>query len=264
MKTQANPLDSYSVLITRPSNQSLGLSQLVQQQGGAPVIFPIFDIQPQSHSRLLAKTVADLNRFELVIFVSVHAVHAVMSALADQRASIPALTKVAAIGVATSNCLKGYGVEVNFMPTDTFDSEGLLRVLSDFEAEGAKVAIFRGQNGRELLASELTDRGARVSQIETYRRQINAAPLSPYLKQLQQRGSPLIALTSVAIMQGLLEKASQLERQFILSCPVAVLSQRIATSCRAKGFNGIVEVAARPDDHAMLEALTMCAGFQTN
>jgi len=263
MQARVNPLEGYAVLITRPAGQGEGLAQLVKQRGGSPVIYPVFNIEPQTQGPEMRAAVSALDKFDLVIFVSAHAVHAVMAVLTELGRFFPPAAEVAAIGPATANCLEGYGVHPGYIPKDTINSEGMLKSLSAFAAGGTKVVLFRGQNGRELLATGLADQGAEVLQIESYRRSLNDTAVSPRLKQWQLQGKPLLSLTSVAIMQGLLEKADTEETKLILQSPLAVLSQRIAVSCRARGFKGVLQVADRPDDYAMVDALIKCTDDRT-
>lgn len=64
------------------------------------------------------------------------------------------------------------GVPGCIAPTERFDSESLLELpeLAVDRVKGKRVAIFRGDGGRELLAETLRERGATVDCITCYRR----------------------------------------------------------------------------------------------
>ena len=62
------------------------------------------------------------------------------------------------------------GIDHVIVPTERFDSEGLLALPELQNVAGMRVMIFRGDGGRELLGDTLKARGATVEYVTCYLR----------------------------------------------------------------------------------------------
>ena len=118
-----------------------------------------------------------------------------------------------------------------------------------------QVMILRGQSGRELLSRELRQRGARVTQLSCYRRRpVPAPPMQNFRRWLAfPRG--IVTITSVAILEALLQAVPVSDRSRLTAAPVVALSERIRSACRQSGFAGTIELARGTDTESMLEAI---------
>ena len=78
--------------------------------------------------------------------------------------------------VAVPKAEKAAGREA--VPDTRFDSEGLLALPELNAVAGRRVVIFRGEEGRRLLAQTLAARGAQVHEVVCYRRRtaVDQAP----------------------------------------------------------------------------------------
>lgn len=65
-------------------------------------------------------------------------------------------------------------------------------------------------------------------------------------------------MTSVEVLQQLLDKTPATLCDQVLQSDVAVLSERIAKICVERGFMGQVSVAESSDDQGLLDALIAC------
>ena len=199
--TAAGPLAGKTIVVTRPRAQAGPLAEAIAAQGGQPLIFPLLEIGPSADPQPLATAVARLADYSLAVFISPNAVdYSVPAILA--RGPWPAGLLPAAVGQGTVKALMAHGIAGCVAPSERFDSEALLELpeLAAGRVVGKRVAIFRGDGGRELLAETLRARGAEVDCVTCYRRSGPADGVAPLLAAW--RAGKLDALT-VSSSEGL-------------------------------------------------------------
>lgn len=70
----SNGLGKAHVLVTRPSHQSENLSCLIEALNGVAVRFPTLAIVPVDDSRHIQNTLAQLEKYHWLVFISANAV----------------------------------------------------------------------------------------------------------------------------------------------------------------------------------------------
>ena len=261
MKTSVGRLDGIGVLVTRPAGRGAVLAARIEQHGGRAIPFPVIEIAPPAKSDALLECLNKLPAVDLVIFVSVHAVHNVAALLKMHRLQIPAGTRVAAVGPETAAQCEGASIKVDFVPRERIDSEGLLEALGGFEVAGKTVLIFRGQSGREVIKRGLEARGADVRYVESYRRKVADLPptqVKSLLARWRKNEIHLVVATSVSVVDALTKLIGPRNRELLETTPVFTYSRRVADYCREIGFTEI-RVAEKPDDAAMVDAIVKWA-----
>ena len=239
------PLAGRTIVVTRPQAQAAPLAEAIAAAGGKPLIFPLLEISPATDPQPLIEAVARLDSYSLAVFISPNAVDYALPAI-FARGAWPASLKPAAVGLGTAKALAAQGVFGCVVPSERFDSEALLE-LPEMAAEsvnGRRVAIFRGDGGRELLADTLRQRGATVDCITCYRRSGPSAGVLPLLAAW--RAGQLDALT-VSSSEGLRYLVEQLDaegRALLQNTPLFVPHARIAENARALGLSNIILTAA--------------------
>lgn len=243
--TLRGPLAGRTIVVTRPQAQAAPLAAAIVAAGGQPLIFPLLEISPAADPRPLADAAARLGDYSLAVFISPNAVdHALPTLLARQ--AWPTNLIPAAVGQGTVKVLAERGIDGCIAPTERFDSEALLE-LPELAAEriaGKRLAIFRGDGGRELLAETLRARGATVDCITCYRRSGPSAGVAPLIAAW--RAGRLDALT-VSSSEGLRYLVDQLDaegRAVLQKTPLFVPHARIAENARALGLSNIILTAA--------------------
>ena len=142
------------VLVTRPQQQAAEFINLLKDKGFNSLPFPSIEIQGVELNQPLKEIFDTLNRFDLIIFISVNAVRYAEKAL--QKAGIkPAsiTAKIATIGKATFMSAKTSGFNVTLSPENGFNSDALL-ALNELQAEAIinnQCLIFRGVGGAGIL-----------------------------------------------------------------------------------------------------------------
>ncbi len=252
-------LSGFSVLVTRPAESSKNLVRLIRAEGGIALEFPVIKIDLLTGKPALQAAVSDLGGVDLAVFVSIHAVRAFAAQLARDSLAVPPDLKIAAIGPATAAELASHGYRVDYVPKSKSNSESLMETLVQKDYRGQNVVIFRGQSGREFLSDYLRSVDVMVAEVESYRRTTNPEPVGPVLEQWLPRPRRLLSFTSVDIMRRFVDKTPTKLRRRVYQSDLAVLSERIAESCRDSGFSGTIRVADSSDDHGLIGALIACA-----
>lgn len=239
------PLAGRTIAVTRPRGQAVTLVGAIAAAGGNALLFPLLEISSADDPRPLAAAVDRLAETAVAVFVSPNAVdHALPAILA--RGRWPAGLLPAAVGQGTVRALAARGVEGCVAPVDRQDSEGLL-ACPEFAAArvaGRRVAIFRGNGGRELLADTLRERGAIVDCVTCYRRSGPSEPAAVLLAAW--RDGRLDALT-VSSSEGLRHLVGLLDaegRRYLQATPLFVPHPRIAEQARELGLERIILTAA--------------------
>jgi len=235
------PLAGLKIIITRPREQAGPLARLIEQSGGQPVLFPLLEISPPADGQAMRDAVSRLAEFDLAVFISPNAVRYGMQAV-SAAGPLPAQLKIATVGKGSAKALREMGVDPVIAPQDRADSEALLALPELQQVQGWRVAIFRGDGGRELLADTLRARGARVEYIECYRRsrpQQDVAGLD--------RMADAVTLTSSEALGYLWEMLDEAGRNHFVSIPLFVPHQRIAEAARQLGWRDVVLTTAGDD-----------------
>ncbi|MEA3242729.1 MAG: uroporphyrinogen-III synthase, partial [Pseudomonadota bacterium] len=63
MQPSAAPLQGVGVLVTRPAHQADSLCELIRQQGGTAIRFPVLEIRPPADPQNLMQAIVRLEDF---------------------------------------------------------------------------------------------------------------------------------------------------------------------------------------------------------
>ena len=140
-----------------------------------------------THTTQLGENLSHLLDYEMLIFVSINAARFGARKIAECGAEISPAAAVLAVGAATARETAALlDLPVHGPPTGS-GSEQLLKLPQLKDVQDRRIAIFRGEGGRELLAEELRRRGAVVDYIEVYRR-VPAANAAGQLREILAEG----------------------------------------------------------------------------
>lgn len=248
-------LAGMSVLVTRPAQQAAGLCDLIEQAHGRPVRFPALEIRGPADKAAARAELEGAASADLLVFVSANAVDYAFPLLPQQ---LPLDIAVAAVGSATARALHRVGLDPTLVP-QRMDSEGLLALPALQVVAGKRVFVLRGNGGRELIAETLAERGARVSQVEVYRRLLPQRPAG--VANLVGNWTQLVEVvvaTSNAILDNLFSLLGEPGAEQLRATPLLVVSQRMAEHATALGCRK-VHVAASARDQDLVQALCALA-----
>lgn len=211
---------------------------LVERAGGRALLFPAIEIQD-----LPERPLPPLERFDWAIFISPTAVDCALRRLRER----PQGLRYAAIGRGTARELRRCGIAEVLAPERGADSEALLALAPMHEVKDKRIAIFRGEGGRELLRQTLAARGAQVEYVECYRRVLPRADPGALLAAWAEGAIDAVVVSSGQGLQNLLVLLGDAGRPRLLATPLFVPHERVAEQARALGAREVV-VAGPADD----------------
>ena len=170
MALHAPSLGSNVLVVRAPRDDDELVRQLTAEKLSIQRI-PIMKIVPSEDKIPIQNLVLDFDRYDYAVFISANAARFGLSWLDEYWPMLPMQTKYFAIGEQTAQRLRDYGCDV-IVPRVDATTEGLLELPLMRAVEGLNIAIFRGVGGRDVLADELKKRGAKVTYIELYKRDI--------------------------------------------------------------------------------------------
>ncbi|WP_114689876.1 uroporphyrinogen-III synthase [Polynucleobacter necessarius] len=184
-------MSTKTIIVTRPSGQARQLVEVltraIEANGVAkrslPEILslPLLTIVPKSDEHLADHIATVLSDADLTIFVSPNAIESVMRLLErDWQDFSKKIIPIGVMGGSSYLALKKHGIGSEKNPTsiivpgnnEHWDSEGLWQELQSlrWNWRDKKVAIFKGDGGRDWLADTLKTAGATVEAISSYSR----------------------------------------------------------------------------------------------
>jgi uroporphyrinogen-III synthase len=231
------------VLITRPKAKALQLASLLNEHDINNISQTLFDYQAYAST---TETNTALKSADILIFVSAAAVE---FAHASAPFPINSLRKKSlqlffAVGNATKQALLAIGItQVLSPPPQQEHSEGLLKLPELADVNDKKVVIFRGNGGREHIANNLIQRGAKVSYVESYQRVWRTLPIN-IAQQWRAQQINCIVITSndilLALIKYLASTTENTDNYWKTQCLWLVVSDRIEKSAKALGLTRVI------------------------
>ena len=179
----ARPLFGRRVLVTRPRDQAADLVDRLTALGAEAVEAPMIRIEPPEDPSALLDAAAHPDAFDWIVFTSINAVEAFMTALLDGNRDLRMLKgpRLCAVGTGTAEKLAQYGIKVDLVP-DEFRAEAVMTSLARLgPIEGARVLLPRADIGRDVVGQDLRAAGAVVTDVVAYR---------TVLEDAQREGDP--------------------------------------------------------------------------
>ncbi len=166
----ARPLAGRVILITRAREQAARFATLLEEAGGQVLLVPTIAIEPPESWAPLDEALARADRYQWATFTSVNGVEMVRRRLAEsgRGSDVLAGCRLAAIGPATAEALRGWGLRTEVMP-DEYVAEALVDRLRPLLRAGDRVLLARAAETRDVLVRELAALGAEVTEVAAYR-----------------------------------------------------------------------------------------------
>jgi uroporphyrinogen III methyltransferase/synthase len=163
------PLSGYRVLVTRGQGQNQDLCHLLQAQGAEAIRMPTIALRPPRDLEPLRQALRQLSLYNFLILTSANALEPLRQALEETGLDCQALAKlsICAIGPGTARALSSLGLKADMVPVD-YQAEGILELFPQNVVQGKRILLPRAAQAREILPSQLRERGARVDVVPVY------------------------------------------------------------------------------------------------
>lgn len=144
------------VLVTRASKQASKMTTLLTARGAVPVVVPMLELLPPSDPAPMAEALANVDRYDWIVFTSANGVEAVGPRLGRAR--------IAAVGPGTAEAL----ARVDLVPA-VHKGDDLAAELARTIAPGARVLVARAEVARDVVPDALRAAGCLVDVVAVYR-----------------------------------------------------------------------------------------------
>ncbi|TBR44365.1 uroporphyrinogen-III synthase [Marinomonas agarivorans] len=254
-------LQGKHILITRPEPENQ-ISCLFFQTAGAKVTsLPMLSITPLSEKEASIRAqIFELDQYNKVIFISKNAVRHGVEWIDYCWPQLPIGIQWVGIGEGTTTLLNELGstlgIQAKHTPFigkngDLNISENLLSQPEFQTIQGERILIIKGEGGRQLLASTLSERGAQVNELALYKRDKITYSL---VKIRTAATADFICVTSTESLENLTTILANLAQDWFKKILV-VPSQRVAQEAKKMGWEHIIN-AHGADDKSLMAAIS--------
>lgn len=210
------------------------LQRALQSLGATVLNLPLLVITPLTPGQAQRQQLQNLDQYDLVFYVSTNAARIALDAIDQWWPQYPAHIQNFAVGPGTAAVLSERGLQVSF-PTEHMTSEALMALPELQQIDGNKALIMRGVGGREVIASELVARGARVDYAELYQRSCPRFDADWLRERVQQDYPDVIVVSSGEALDNLKHLFAPLITDW-QRLPLLVSSPRLADYAHSCGF----------------------------
>ncbi len=255
--TSISSLTNKWIVITRPAHQAESMKKKLLEANAHTLLFPLLEITEPKDPAKTKQQLAQLDCYDLIIFVSPNSVSKSLQWI-DTSTLLTSNTRIAAIGKKTALILQEHGITPNIVPDKLFNSESFLALpeiqqLATEQSTLKKIAIIRGESGRELLHDTLVKRGANVDYINTYQQHCPQTNVDTLKQHWQRKELDIIMLTSGSSVANLFNLTK--DEDWINHVTLLLGSQRMRHYIPS-GFKGDLLIADDPSDETLFKKLT--------
>jgi len=194
---ETRPLFGKRILVTRPRDQAPELSERLAAYGAECIEAPTIEIVPPEEWAEVDAAIAELVRYQWLVFTSVNGVAPFMERLKHHHLDARALAglRICCIGPRTAQELERYGLRPDLIPSE-FQAEGLIEAMKQAGVAGGRVLIARAEVAREILPEQLRLLGCDVRVVVVYRTVFPVGDRPDLLERLQMQGVDMVTFTS--------------------------------------------------------------------
>ncbi|MCM3926346.1 bifunctional uroporphyrinogen-III C-methyltransferase/uroporphyrinogen-III synthase, partial [Frankia sp. AiPs1] len=241
---ETRALFGWTVLVPRTKEQAAILSDLLRSHGASPLEVPTIAVEPPRTAAPMERAITGLvsGRYQWVAFTSVNAVRAVQEKVEERSLDARAFAgvKVAAIGEATAEALRAFGIRPDLVPSGQQSSEGLLDDWPEYDESLDlldRVLLPRADIATETLVAGLKDRGWQVDDVTAYRTVRAAPPPAPIREALKGGRVDAVVFTSSSTVRNLVGIAGKPHETTV----IAVIGPATAATAQELGLRVDVE-----------------------
>lgn len=230
-------LNGKRILVACSAKKMSALSDGLQHLGASVLPLPVIEIRGVEDTATLRSAVDQIGQYDWIVFTSVHGVVHFLDSCKGKK--IPAPPRFCAVGPATADALRGYGIEPDLVP-DRFVAEGIIEALERFcggleKLAGCRILLPRAKVARDVLPRALESAGADVDIVVCYET-VRAKLGREDLRRLRSSSPDLMVFTSSSTVVNMMETLGNAEAKDLLSrSAVAAIGPITAGTLEAYG-----------------------------
>ena len=234
---EKRPLFGKRILVTRTREQASELVRLLEDHGADCVEGATIALAPPESWEPLDQELDRLGDYQWLAFTSINAIRAFFGRLFERGMDSRRLggVKVAAVGTATAEALREYGVNADLLPVE-FTGDGLAEAMKAQGMDGMRVLIPRAKKAREALPEILKENGAEVTVVPVYQ---NVQPLDYEMvrKELADGTIDMVTFTSSSTVTNFLAMLGDDRDRLLAKVKVATIGPITAKTAEAAGLS---------------------------
>jgi uroporphyrinogen III methyltransferase / synthase len=254
------PLYGWKVLVPRTKEQAGVMSARLRAYGAIPCEVPTIAVEPPRTPAQMERAVKGLvdGRYAWVVFTSVNAVRAVWEKFAEHGLDARHFggVKIACIGEATADAVRGFGIQPELVPSGEQSSDGLLAEFSPHDEvldPVGRVLLPRADIATETLTAGLIERGWEVDDVTAYRTVRAAPPPAEIRDAIKSGGFDAVLFTSSSTVRNLVGIAGKPHARTV----VAVIGPKTAETATEFGLR----VDAQPSTASVPDLVEALASY---
>lgn len=237
MNDTSKTLEHLRILNTRPLDQGESLNQAISEAGGLSFHLPLLTIEPTPTDWL--KDLPNLDHVHQAIFISANAVNYFFKALKHHQLSWPPSIETITIGQKSAEEMVRWDINIHHIPK-VAASENLLALPALQHIKNHTILLIKGEEGRTKIATDLTERGAKLIGLEVYRRIFPTTARKDIYSMWHENAIDIILFTSEQAMKNLFVVLSAQDLPRLCKTPCLVISQRLAEAASRLGMQTII------------------------
>lgn len=245
------PLFGKTVVVTRARAQASVLTKKLEAQGARVLEVPAIKIVPPADFAPLDKAISEIDTYKWLILTSVNGVEYFFDRLFKSGKDSRALcgVKIAAIGSATAEALKGYGITADLIPS-AYKAEELADALAADTKVGDKLLLARAKIARNVLPERLRALGAQVDVVTAYETVADCQNKEELLEALESGEASLVTFTSSSTVTNLLDVLGD-KKDLLNKVALAAIGPVTAETLEKHGLKPAVSAAEYTIDGLM-------------
>ncbi len=222
---ESRPLFGWQVLVPRTREQAGSLDAELRGHGAVPVEVPTICVEPPRTPQQMDKAIRGLveGRYEWVAFTSVNALRAVRDKIVELGLDARSMSglKIAAVGQATADALRAWGIEPDLVPTADQSAAGLVAEFPEYDAvldPINRVLLPRADIATDTLLAGLLEMGWEVDDVTAYRTVRAAPPPAPVREAIKTGAFDAVLFTSSSTVRNLVGIAGKPHASTVVAC----------------------------------------------
>jgi uroporphyrinogen III methyltransferase/synthase len=244
------------IVITRSAAQSEALARELSARGAIPVVLPLVAFADPEDFAPLDAAIAEIERFDWMIFTSAQAVRAVINRGEELKRSLirsGSKLRIACVGPVSAEAARQAGFAIEYI-AETHTGAALAEELGS-RLQGMKIFLPRSDRANPDLPSALKRYGAQVTEVIAYRTLRPAGADQKNLGQIAEGAADAVLFFSPSAVQHFAELfGNEQLRALQDKMAITAVGPVTANALRGAGVRRIV-LAGHTTAAAVLEVL---------